>query len=145
MNTWILQDEVGISLRGKMQSYELGQSFWWNVDRYIHKSNASYLQCNDLVLLWQPKLDQANPAGIYAIGRISREPYRYKNEKSNWRVMVELTEKLMMPITKDDIEASGNPDLQSMLIMRMAGGHIVFPVSPQQREALERLRQRLGV
>jgi predicted RNA-binding protein with PUA-like domain len=137
MNVWILQDEPGVRMRSKIEKEGTSEPWWWNVDRYIKSSTHPHIEEGDKVLLWQPNLDDANPAGIYAVGEVVNPPYFFPNEKSSYRIDFKITKVLHRPITREVIKS--NRLLSKMQIIRMAGGHIVFRVEPSEWEELKRV------
>ncbi len=141
MNVWIFQDQPGISMVEQLRIKGKGSIWEWNVDRYISDETDPHIERGDIVLQWQPYLNDAALAGIYASGRLVRGPYPSKGGKTNWKADVEIRQVLRAPITREEIQAMQDPVLLAMHIMRMPGGHIVFPVKPEAWHALRKMRR----
>ena len=139
MNVWIFQDQPGKSMAELLQMEGVGCTWVWNVDRYVQEATTPHIQQGDIVLQWQPYLSQAAPAGIYAQAEVRRAPYCSLNEKSHWQTDVQITHILPEPLPLETIKATRNTVLLDMLIVRMPGGHIVFPVRPVAWSALQQL------
>ena len=144
MNVWIFQDAPGTNLADKMRDYPEGTLTWWHVDRYFSENASPRIAVGDMVLLWQPYLDDISPAGVHAVAQVTGEPYWPPGEKGKWRrINIRIAKVLSEPVTRAEIREAQAPDLLQMLIMRMAAGHIVFPVKPAAWEALKRLNKEL--
>jgi predicted RNA-binding protein with PUA-like domain len=137
MSVWIFQDQRHSDMAARLQARN--KVWTWNVDRYILDATDPHIQSGDIVLQWQPYLNNNAPAGIYACARVIQGPYQSPNEKSNWQVDVQIIKILERPITLDEIKATQNPLLLSMLIIQMPGGHIVFPIISEAWVALQQL------
>jgi predicted RNA-binding protein with PUA-like domain len=145
MNVWVFQDAPGENLAAKMRDYPKGTHTWWHVDRYFSESASPRIEVGDKVLLWQPHLDATSPAGIYAVARVTGNPYWSKDEESKWRrIGIRITKVLSEPLARDEIRETGDQDLLAMLVIRMPAGHIVFPVEEAAWEALKRLNRELA-
>jgi predicted RNA-binding protein with PUA-like domain len=142
MPVWIFQDARGSDLAAKLRGSGVGSRWTWKVDRYFRRTNATYISPGDTVLLWQPRKDDRTPAGIYGVAAVVDEPRLAPNDKTNWQVDLRITTALTSPLTLPTIRET--PALQSLQIARMAGGHMVFRVTPEEWDALQSLAPQLS-
>ena len=74
MNVWILQDQPGTNMTKRLMVDGKGTRWIWNVERYVSDDTEPHIERGDIVLQWQPHLDNSAPAGIYAVARVMRGP-----------------------------------------------------------------------
>ena len=119
-----------------LREHGVGETWTWNVDRYIRKGTHPYMEAGDIVLQWQPKRDAAAPAGVYARGIVLDAPCYQPDDDGNWHVQVKILEVYTTPLPSDRIKH--DPQLVNLQIIKMAQ-HRVFVVTPEEWHTLERL------
>lgn len=110
MNYWIFQSvPERYDLREEANLHE-GMEGWWHATRY-----RTRMTTGDLVYFWMGGSESTR--GIYGWGTISSEPFE---EGGGYRVGIRIAKRLPNHIRVDSIRK--NPELQNLMILRMAVG-----------------------
>ena len=90
-----------------LREHGVGETWTWNVDRYIRKGTHPYMEAGDIVLQWQPKRDAAAPAGVYARGIVLDAPCYQPDDDGKWTGQGKILEGYNCSLLKSDACGEG--------------------------------------